>query len=823
MKQKLALIGIGLAMIAALLLWESFQNGSFGTNSEEGYVSDIDGKITRAEMAKMISLLVYTKQEAESLERVIIYEDTTADKWYDKYINSVYRMGLFNEEESQANEFHPMGYVTYSQLEELLNHIVIQKGMEGEDMTSVSEELFAKVEEIKDGKSDEDYVTRLKWMELYEMLYTKVYHCDLTEETLYILGCWENNTDVEKWQVATNKGYYIGDGLNFMPYEDQSVKVLLRNDEIIGIKEVVEGQEVTLSNAWIAEEKDGQLRIFVNSCEKTYALASDTKERLATKIANITLSDNKITNVVLKSDIITGRVLQTGDNYIELEGQGKLELAEDFCIYKIYDGLEMEQAKAILVGYSNTEFVMEDGKICAAVITEPIEVDKIRVLIKTDNFSDVIHSEVKLTADCDFTVSYGDKKETYSKGQEITMKPESSMLEEGRVFVKPEESNGKITILSIARNQMSPAYRGTMEIALKGEGMTIVNELSIEEYLYAVIPSEMPTSYGTEALKVQAICARSYAYKQLIANSYSEYGAHVDDSFSYQVYNNIPENDVSIKAVKETHGKVLQYEGEIITAYYFSTSCGHTTNAQEVWNSAEQVPYLVGKLQVVEASDEKEAGKNGKEERVDLSKEEVFKAFITQNAYDTYEEEMAWYRWNVTLSAKDLKKSIDQNLGTRYAANPKLIQTLQSDGRYLSVPVDTVGQVKEIQITGRKTGGIITEIVIVGSKNTVKVMTEYNIRMVLAPLDSTIIRQDKSKVDHLSMLPSAFFVLEENKNEGEFDGYKVIGGGYGHGVGMSQNGAKAMVDVGKTYEEVLKHFYQGVEIGVIYNDWNCDH
>ena len=101
--------------------------------------------------------------------------------------------------------------------------------------------------------------------------------------------------------------------------------------------------------------------------------------------------------------------------------------------------------------------------------------------------------------------------------------------------------------------------------------MLLINELALEEYLYAVVPSEMPTYYGIEALKVQAVCARSYAYRHLLANSLSRYGAHVDDSVSYQVYNNIPENEESVLAVKDTYGRVIEYEGEIITAYYFST------------------------------------------------------------------------------------------------------------------------------------------------------------------------------------------------------------------------------------------------------------
>lgn len=814
MKQKLALIGIGLAVIAALLLWESVKDRNV-SGSEEGYVNGIDGKITRAELAKMISQLVYTREETEKLDRVIIYEDTTADKWYDKYINSIYKMGLLSEEASWAKEYHPMEYVTFSQLLAVINQMILQRSMDGEDMSAVSEELYAKIEEMQGSKSDEAYITRLKWLEIYEILYTKVYPCEVQEQSLYILETWEKDEALEKWQVVSNQGTYYGDGINFIPYEESVIRVLVKGDEVVCITALSEKEEAVLSNAWIVSEQQGQLHIFIGGVEKTYPLAGETKEQLGAKVADIVLLNNEAVRVTVKPDVITGRILQEGEDYVEIEGYGKIELSENFCIYKIYDGLELEPVKAILVGYSNTEFVLENNKICAAIIKEPVEAENIRVLIKTSGFQDVLHSEVKLTADCDFTIicGDGDKTKSYEKGKKVTIKPDSALFKNGRIFVKPEESDGKITLLSIKRNELSPSYRGTIELALRDDGITIVNELSIEEYLYAVIPSEMPTSYGTEALKVQAICARSYAYRQLLANSCSDYGAHVDDSYSYQVYNNIPENEVSIAAVKETYGKVLQYNGEIITAYYFSTSCGHTSSANEVWNSEEPVPYLTGKLQTKENSGE----------ALDLSKEEVFKSFLTEDICETYEEEMAWYRWSVTVSAKELKKSIDKNLGTRYKANPKLIQTMQEDGSYLSVPVDTVGKVEEIQITGRKTGGIITEIVIKGSENTVKVMTEYNIRTLLAPEGSAIVRQDKSKVENLTMLPSAFFVLEEREKEGKFNGYKIIGGGYGHGVGMSQNGAKAMVDAGKSCEEVLKHFYQGVEIGVIYNDWNCNH
>ena len=97
----------------------------------------------------------------------------------------------------------------------------------------------------------------------------------------------------------------------------------------------------------------------------------------------------------------------------------------------------------------------------------------------------------------------------------------------------------------------------------------MVNELPLEEYLFSVVPSEMPASYPLEALKAQAICARTYAYGHMLRAGYPRYGAHVDDSTSYQVYNNITEADSTTTAVKETYGQmILTDEGTVANTYY---------------------------------------------------------------------------------------------------------------------------------------------------------------------------------------------------------------------------------------------------------------
>ena len=122
----------------------------------------------------------------------------------------------------------------------------------------------------------------------------------------------------------------------------------------------------------------------------------------------------------------------------------------------------------------------------------------------------------------------------------------------GRISITTVNKEDKITILNVNKSYGNPSYRGDIEIALYDEGLVIINEVPIEEYLYAVVPSEMPVRFGVEALKVQAVCARSYAYKQLMNNSYGKYGAHVDDSVNFQVYNNVEEKEDSIRAVKGT-------------------------------------------------------------------------------------------------------------------------------------------------------------------------------------------------------------------------------------------------------------------------------
>ncbi len=801
MKKKLVCLFVGLAVLLVLLGVNLLSGEQAEETQGEEYIGKQEKRVSRAEAAKMVSLLKFTEEELASQERVITYTDTKPEKWYDRYINGMYAAGLIGEETVEDNQYRPMSYMTVGECSDLVNRIVIQEKEKEEASKEGADKLLAAMENLLQTQGKGAYLPREGWISLYEILWKDVYKANISEISLYIVDSWENNEELGKWQAVTDQGLFSGVGMDFLSYGDKKIRVYVRGNQIACILEAQE-EETLISNVWIMKQGEEGLTVFLNGCTKTFSLSGALDEQIAEKVGDITVKDGVISKVSVKPDAINGRVLVTSKGHIELEKYGKKKLSEDFKIYCVYDGeVSMETARSILVGYENTDFVIVGDEICAAIIKEPIKAENIRVALKTDGFKSYYHKTVKITSEKGFTVIAGDTKKTYKAGESLKLTKDTKLFKEGRIEITPSKKNGKLTVTSIKRNGEYPKYRGTLEVALEEDGLLLVNELSLEEYLYAVIPSEMPTAYGVEALKVQAVCARSYAYRQLLANGCSGYGAHVDDSALYQVYNNIPENETSIEAVKETKGQVLKYKDELITAYYFSTSCGYTADAHEVWNSQTKVPYLVGGLQ------------SRKEEKDwDLTKEKEFKKFISKDPVDTFDNETSWYRWKVTISMKNLKKTIDAGLKSRYEANPSLILTKQKDGSYESAPIDTVGNIEKISVEKRCTGGIVTEIIIKGSKNTVKVITEYNIRTLLAPLYNTITRLDNSKVESLSMLPSAFFYLEEKKKGKEVTGYQFVGGGYGHGVGMSQNGAKAMLDAGYSCEEVLKHYYKGVTI-----------
>jgi stage II sporulation protein D len=133
------------------------------------------------------------------------------------------------------------------------------------------------------------------------------------------------------------------------------------------------------------------------------------------------------------------------------------------------------------------------------------------------------------------------------------------------------------------------AYRGTLRVKKVGSGLQVVDIVGIEQYLWGVVPSEMPDRWPAEALAAQAVVARTYALAHLRKGDFDLYPDTRD-----QVYGGIAaESPSTTAAVNETAGKVVLYDDELAQTYFFSSSGGKTANLQDVWPKAKPAPYLV--------------------------------------------------------------------------------------------------------------------------------------------------------------------------------------------------------------------------------------
>ena len=421
---------------------------------------------------------------------------------------------------------------------------------------------------------------------------------------------------------------------------------------------------------------------------------------------------------------------------------------------------------------------------------------EVRVLIKTSGYSSNFHSSITLKSAKGMSITNGVKTKKYAAGKKVTITQKYALLKNGGSITVKSVGSGKIKVSSIRRSQGIPAYRGNMVISnVPGSGLVLVNHVPVESYLYSVVGSEMSSSYHMEALKAQAVAARSYAYAGMDQKKYDSYGADIDDSTSYQVYNNCKENATVRSAVDATKNIVVRGLDSALTTYFFSTSFGQTALPSEVWSGDSMDAFYDSRVQV----------KDGQQK--DLSSEEAFVSFYQDSTQDAFEKNVDWYRWKVPVSKKILQKQVNAKLGSCHAVYPSYVKVKKSDGTFVSQLISSVGTLKDINVVSRAKSGMVKELEITGSKATVRITAPSAVRMLLAPSYSKLEKQNGIQVSGLTMLPSAFFYIGT-----EGGNYTIYGGGNGHGVGMSQNGANQMALSGYSYQEILNHFFKQISL-----------
>lgn len=715
--------------------------------------------ITRAAAAKSVALALLSPEELNAWEKTYGASRFAADEvgeWYVPYLDYLYENDYLDEAETPADREHAEGFLTYR------------------EAARIAEQLSGNLKRLvpANRRNGEKAFPGEEWWLLYDSLLKEADREGAVHtETVRIYGTPENIQGCPAWTAYTSLGTLTFYGLSLDSYVDHELSVLLRDGELIHVQKD-EGQNTLYRNVWILDGDSQGLMVYIGDIQRRIPFRKNYKktDELIGNLADLTMDRGKITKVSVKKERISGKVLSVQAASIELEGYGTVPLDTEYKVLKTYGDVKRQQLSDILVGSENQEFVVAKGKICAVIKEREDAADRIRVLIMGNGFESRYHEKIEITCPGSIKKIQGDSETMLDPASVISVTSGDGTCSE-RLILEPQDGS-ELTVNSLARAQGTPSYGGRLEILDTENGLVLVNEIDLEAYLKKVIPSEMPSSYEKEALKAQAVCARTYAFMQSRSNSYSEYGAQIDDSTQFQVYNNVDPDEKTAQAVQETYGKMLYYNENPITAYYFSTSCGTTTNAA-IWDSdPEDTPYLrCLSLQTARS-------------RLSFASEEAFASFIKKKNFPAYDASYPLYRWN-----------------------------FKTNGTIIASHVGGVGKITGVSVTERGPGGVAMKLLVKGSEGEITISGQNAIRSALGDASLTLTLMDGKTSDGWSLLPSGFLAIEETgTDEQGVVQFRVYGGGYGHGVGMSQNGAQGMAKAGMGYEEILKYFYDGVTI-----------
>ena len=702
---------------------------------------------------------------------------------------------VINNLEEMVYAWDVEGYITYG-------HFKQWKDITKQEFDVLSEEE----QKFLDKKYKKSFfITKEDWFSYFDKI------CDvidlnekITTEELLVLGDSSNVADVEgnpieETHVLTQNGRWEKKlSPEFIPRQQKAFYITYQG-ALWGVYRVEPA--ATLFNVWIIENREEEFVYFYKNYKITTVKDEILESLEREQVADLNFVLGNLQELEVKTEKVNGKVLKMSSEEVEIEGVGIYPLSENMQYYRLYDRLENVGRSEVRLGYDFTDFVIEDGQIQAALLVKDEKMENIRVLIKNSNFDGYYHEKIEGKANVDMELVYGEERMEIAAGEKFSIDSDSEYFKNNRIYLIPKALTGRCVFTNIERNNGGQGYYGVFELEKREEGILLINEVLLEEYLYAVVPSEMLGYYPLEALKAQAISARTYAYNKMIHCGLSSYGANLDDSATYQVYNNIKENANTTTAVKETRGQILYAEDGLAETYYYSTSCGFGTNAA-IWNenNANTLPYLQAKeMTIGKASYTSEK----------LQTEEGFEEFISKIDPSHFEAEESWYRW--TYEHKNMEK-IAEKLVSRLESYPNYVFTSFEGENWGHMPLEDGFVIKDIQVKRRGAGGTIEELLITTDKGNFLVKNEYHVRAVITDGESKANLQNDKSYACGNLLPSAFFMIETEKMDGIVSGIKLIGGGFGHGVGMSQNGAKNLADSGYSAKEILEFYYEGCEV-----------
>ena len=337
-------------------------------------------------------------------------------------------------------------------------------------------------------------------------------------------------------------------------------------------------------------------------------------------------------------------------------------------------------------------------------------------------------------------------------------------------------------------------YSGKLNLYILDSEILVINILGIEKYLSSVVGSEMPAKWPLEALKAQAIASRTYALKQKGNSLYD-----IDSTNKNQVYSGLEARTYkTISAVRSTRSLVLTYKNKLINALFHSSSGGMTENSQDVWKN--EYPYL---------SSVKDFDKNNPKLRWQkkFSNEELkslfpkiggIKKIEIQNLTNTgrvKNVKLLGYYGSDQLSGVEIRKRM--NLKSNFVRF-KFIEDNEIESNNNNSKLLTTNKFEDEPLSYFvKPGDSLNDIAYKYNVSVYEIIDLNSIK------DSSLI-----KINQKLLIP-------RNSSNTSYTIEKILvvsGSGSGHGVGMSQWGAKYMASKGQKAEKILKHFYKGVRI-----------
>lgn len=429
----------------------------------------------------------------------------------------------------------------------------------------------------------------------------------------------------------------------------------------------------------------------------------------------------------------------------------------------------------------------------AAISQNAPSSEVVRVGIGTQNFGTYQYKEITVFGTGD-TQIYDNRLliGNYAPNQEIKISLKDgkfNIYAGGNMF--PETVEGPVQITSnfgllgvsgLKRAGKQALYHGAFELVKNNNGtFNLVNMIEVEDYLKGVVPNEMPVSFGLEALKAQSVAARNYV---LSPRTKSSPNYDVVDSVASQVYYGAnSEKTLSNQAVEETEGIVAIYNWDLILAQYSSTAGGYTESYANAFSDpktkefpSDDKPYLQARPDIIGQSP--------------LNTEEAASQYYKSKP-DAYDVRSPYFRWEREWSADELKKALEVTLAAQSSTG--FVKPVFKKG-------DKLDDIQEIKVLRRGDSGKIIEMEIVTRSQTFKVFKELVVRRLMT-------KDGKA-------LPSANVVFENTRDEnGNLVSVHAWGGGFGHGVGLSQYGAGFMgSEMHIPYDKILQHYYTGITL-----------